>query len=384
MASSGQSSGTSGWSGRLTDWWRGSEAEAEEEEEEVADGSSSEEDAVPSWVLAASSLSGLSSRTEDVKRLEERSRVKREREAEEVKEAERQAKQEARERKAQEKADLALARRLQREEEEEAAAAAAAASQPVRAQAHASSRGRRRVVMLDESSEEEEVQPRMRRPRQARRMQHYFPESSPEVEVVGERQRSRGQAARNQGGSSSTHAHSQPPAPPPPPPANRDHAAGDLATAPDSLLVPSLFPYQRAALAWFVKREKGKGAGTDMPLGGLLADEQGLGKTVQIIAGCLAHPQPLSASPVGAMLPGGRTALGVLIVAPLILVRQWAREIENKIAAPMGRNVRIHHGPGKRACSGVWLPICSLSLSHPLTPLYLGRPHQASGRFGGL
>ena len=339
---------------------------------------------MPSWVLAASSLSGLSSRTEDVKRLEERSRVKREREAEEVKEAERQAKQEARERKAQEKADLALARRLQREEEEEAAAAAAAASQPVRAQAHASSRGRRRVVMLDESSEEEEVQPRMRRPRQARRMQHYFPESSPEVEVVGERQRSRGQAARNQGGSSSTHAHSQPPAPPPPPPANRDHAAGDLATAPDSLLVPSLFPYQRAALAWFVKREKGKGAGTDMPLGGLLADEQGLGKTVQIIAGCLAHPQPLSASPVGAMLPGGRTALGVLIVAPLILVRQWAREIENKIAAPMGRNVRIHHGPGKRVCSGLWLPICSLSLSHPLTPLYLGRPHQASGRFGGL
>ena len=44
------------------------------------------------------------------------------------------------------------------------------------------------------------------------------------------------------------------------------------------------------------------------------------------------------------MLSGGRTALGVLIVAPLVLVHQWAKEISSKLAAPFGRNVLIHHG----------------------------------------
>ena len=31
-------------------------------------------------------------------------------------------------------------------------------------------------------------------------------------------------------------------------------------------------------------------------------------------------------------------------MAPLILLHQWAREINDKVASPMGRNVLIHHG----------------------------------------
>ena len=90
-----------------------------------------------------------------------------------------------------------------------------------------------------------------------------------------------------------------------------------------------------------MQRERGR---LGPPLGGLLADEQGLGKTVQMLALCLAHPQTLSAAPVGAMLSSGRATLGVLIVAPLMLVHQWAAEIRAKVAAPAGRNVHVHHG----------------------------------------
>ena len=109
--------------------------------------------------------------------------------------------------------------------------------------------------------------------------------------------------------------------------------------------MPSLFPYQAAALAWMTKRERGQRV---EPLGGILADEQGLGKTVQMLALCLARPQPLSVSPVGAMVAGGRATLGVLIVAPLILVNQWAREIADKVATPYGANVCVHHGASRR------------------------------------
>ena len=130
----------------------------------------------------------------------------------------------------------------------------------------------------------------------------------------------------------------------------RDHPVSERAKQPMALRVSSLFPYQQQGVAWMVKRERGR----DLPLGGLLADEQGLGKTVQVLALCLAHPQTLSASPVGAMLPGGRASLGVLVVAPLILVQQWAQEIAAKVAPPYGTNVCVHHGP-KRTTSAAAL-----------------------------
>ncbi len=49
-----------------------------------------------------------------------------------------------------------------------------------------------------------------------------------------------------------------------------------------SLLVPML-RHQRLALAWMCKREQALGA-TSRVLGGILADDQGLGKTVSTIA----------------------------------------------------------------------------------------------------
>ncbi len=51
-----------------------------------------------------------------------------------------------------------------------------------------------------------------------------------------------------------------------------------------------LLPHQKRALAWMLHREQ---AGTKPAVpGGLLADDQGLGKTITTIALLLSHPPP--------------------------------------------------------------------------------------------
>ena len=59
---------------------------------------------------------------------------------------------------------------------------------------------------------------------------------------------------------------------------------------------------------------------------------------VQMLSLCLANQQPLRTAPVGSMLPGGRAALGVLIVCPYMLVKQWEQEITTKVDKPYGRS----------------------------------------------
>jgi SNF2 family DNA or RNA helicase len=69
----------------------------------------------------------------------------------------------------------------------------------------------------------------------------------------------------------------------------------------------SLFDHQKKGIKWLLNIEKKFG-------GGLLADEMGVGKTLQIISMMIAHPKPLN-----------------LIVCPASLVNQWSKEI-NKFA----------------------------------------------------
>ena len=160
-----------------------------------------------------------------------------------------------------------------------------------------------------------------------------------------------------------------------------------MAEAPDGLRVHSLFPYQRASLAWMLGRERGPRGGEevggvpsrteaqtarqeagpvarvagpahgtlprsahDLPRGGLLADEPGMGKTVQLLALCLANrPSSLAASSGGgARLGDAEERSGhTLVVAPLTLVRQWSREIEAKTEPRLGMRVCVHHGTGR-------------------------------------
>lgn len=59
-------------------------------------------------------------------------------------------------------------------------------------------------------------------------------------------------------------------------------------TPPPGLLLASLYSYQKRALTWMLLREDSY----NVP-GGILADEQGLGKTVQMLALIVSNPPTL-------------------------------------------------------------------------------------------
>jgi SNF2 domain-containing protein/SNF2 helicase protein/helicase-like protein len=91
-----------------------------------------------------------------------------------------------------------------------------------------------------------------------------------------------------------------------------------------------LFPFQERGHGWL--RLLG-----DLGAGGILADEMGLGKTVQAIATLVSEREDGLAS--------GPT----LVVAPMSVTRQWARELDR--FAP-GLDVHVHHGPDRLSGPG--------------------------------
>jgi hypothetical protein len=73
----------------------------------------------------------------------------------------------------------------------------------------------------------------------------------------------------------------------------------------------------------------------DLQVGGILADDMGLGKTVQAIATFVSEREAAG------------TSFGpTLVVSPMSVTQQWAREIAR--FAP-GLRVHLHHGPGRLA-----------------------------------
>ncbi|KAJ7563651.1 hypothetical protein O6H91_03G118800 [Diphasiastrum complanatum] len=179
----------------------------------------------------------------------------------------------------------------------------------------------------------------------------------------------------------------------------------EASVAEDLMTVP-LLKHQRIALAWMEKRENR----VECP-GGILADDQGLGKTVSTIAlilkvrapilkgdssgrqlaqynasavdivdddevdygvDCLAlsstGPEnirssvaaaPISANSVGRAKRAGKThyrnnlsvkgrpAAGTLIVCPTSVLRQWDHEIRDKVTGAADLSVLVYHGPGR-------------------------------------
>ncbi|RYC54768.1 hypothetical protein CHU98_g11440 [Xylaria longipes] len=74
-----------------------------------------------------------------------------------------------------------------------------------------------------------------------------------------------------------------------------------------------LMPHQHVGLTWLLNQEKSS------LKGGILADDMGLGKTIQALALMLCHP------------PQDGTRKTTLIVVPTSLLRQWEREIDDKV-----------------------------------------------------
>lgn len=109
------------------------------------------------------------------------------------------------------------------------------------------------------------------------------------------------------------------------PPENREGT-------PDAMTYP-LMEHQKLGLAWMKTMEEGSAKG------GILADDMGLGKTIQALALMVARRSSD---------PRRKTTL---IVAPVALMKQWEREIEQKLKP--GRENRlttyILHGTNRQA-----------------------------------
>ncbi|WP_411276998.1 DEAD/DEAH box helicase [Gaiella sp.] len=105
--------------------------------------------------------------------------------------------------------------------------------------------------------------------------------------------------------------------------AGGDERSFEPLATPSTMTLP-LFPFQERGHGWL--RLLG-----DLGIGAILADDMGLGKTVQAIAMLTSEREQFGAEAFGP----------TLVVCPMSVTRQWAREIER--FAPMLR-VHVHHG----------------------------------------
>uniref|UniRef100_A0A1D1YZL0 Putative ATP-dependent helicase C23E6.02 n=1 Tax=Anthurium amnicola TaxID=1678845 RepID=A0A1D1YZL0_9ARAE len=151
---------------------------------------------------------------------------------------------------------------------------------------------------------------------------------------------------------------------------------------PAGVLAVPLLRHQRIALSWMVQKE----TSNLLCCGGILADDQGLGKTVSTLALILTERSPSSKScttPVKGELealnldeddefatsgglkqgnsnmemPGksenapvprkGRPAAGTLVVCPTSVLRQWADELRNKVTSQANLSFLVYHGSNR-------------------------------------
>jgi SNF2 family DNA or RNA helicase len=86
----------------------------------------------------------------------------------------------------------------------------------------------------------------------------------------------------------------------------------------------TLYDYQEEGVAWMLGRELNTNTGSFFENGGILADDPGMGKTIQTAGLILGNP-------------GGKT----LIVVPLSIMHQWITELKKFIP---GVRIRLNHG----------------------------------------
>ncbi|XP_020095500.1 helicase-like transcription factor CHR28 isoform X3 [Ananas comosus] len=158
------------------------------------------------------------------------------------------------------------------------------------------------------------------------------------------------------------------------------------ATPPDGLLAVPLLRHQRIALSWMVQKE----CASLHCSGGILADDQGLGKTVSTIALILTERSPSSRSSTkenldnyetldldddddddgdvaevyktnitkqpristpakkeNLMMVMSRPAAGTLVVCPTSVLRQWAEELQNKVTSKANLSFLVYHGSNR-------------------------------------
>ncbi|XVE53400.1 hypothetical protein DITRI_Ditri02bG0201200 [Diplodiscus trichospermus] len=114
--------------------------------------------------------------------------------------------------------------------------------------------------------------------------------------------------------------------------------------ASSELTIP-LLRYQKEWLAWALKQED------SATKGGILADEMGMGKTIQAIALVLAKREVLRTIPnESSLTPGSSTYLptirGTLVICPVVAVSQWVSEID-RFTSRGSTKVLVYHGANR-------------------------------------
>lgn len=97
---------------------------------------------------------------------------------------------------------------------------------------------------------------------------------------------------------------------------------------PDGMLKTVLKDYQRAHIAWMIRREKNAIKGCR---GGILANEPGLGKTLMCLATMLAHPVPKT-----------------LVVVPANIIDNWIAEMRKHTNIPVEKEVLVYYGTNRQ------------------------------------